>query len=528
MFSRSIPPVSFHRTARKWVASFARLAPAAAGLCLLVAPAGAAPAEPFHFHHENILGTSLDLQVAAADAGQAGAVEAAVLEEIERLRKILSAYDPGSELSRLNAATGPQACSPELLEVLGFYEAWTARSGGVYNGHLGALIAVWKAAEQAGVPPSPAQLAPIVQALAQPGWGVDRAAHTVTRLGGQRLNLDSLGKGYILSKAVVAARAKVPAIRGLLLNIGGDLYASGHDPAGAPWSIGVADPARPADNAPPLTRVRLSDRAISTSGAYERGYTIAGVRYSHILDPRSGRPAEGVASATVVAANNANANALATTLCVLKPEEGLALIKATPGTECLIVAANGRQFRSGHFSDLEDPGSTPAPAAAPAAPAPGVSAAQPGGWPAGFEVALTINLKAPDSGRRAKRPYVAVWVEDASGKVVRTVTVWGNKRKYLPDLRAWWKLAGGADWASTVTRATRPAGEHRIAWDGLDDQGAPLPPGTYTLVLEANREHGTYSIERGRIDCAMQPAKGTIPAAAEFGETQIAYGPATP
>jgi thiamine biosynthesis lipoprotein ApbE len=485
-------------------------------------------AEPFRFHHENILGTSLDLQVCAADEKQAGAVEAAVLDEIERLRKVLSTYDPASELSRLNAATAPMACSQELVDVLTAYDWWTSKTRGAYNGHLGELIAAWQAAEKAGAPPDAAALAPIVRTLAMPGWKIEAPTRTITRLTAQPINVNSLGKGYILAKAVVAARAKAPAVTGLLLNIGGDIYASGHTPAGTPWEIGVADPKHSEDNAPPLTRVRLSDHAISTSAAYERGYTIAGRRYSHIFDPRTGMPADAVASATVVSSNNANANALATTLCVLKPEEGLALVRSLPGNECLIVAADGRQLRSDHFAAIEDAPkvASTTPPATPAKPATPLGA-KPGAWPSGFEVSIAIDLKQPDGGgRRVKRPFVAVWVDNAEGKRVRTVAVWGRERKYLPDLHEWWKGERGEEqWAQSITRATRNAGQHRIAWDGMDDHGAPLPLGTYTITVEANREHGTYAIQSGKIECGKVPAKGTVPAGSEFGETQLSYGP---
>ena len=484
----------------------------------------AAAAEPFRFHHEDVLGTSLDLQVSAADARQAGAVETAVLDEIERLRKILSTYDPASEISRLNAGAAPMVCPQELVDVLTACDFWTTASHGAYNGHLGELIGVWKAAEKSGAVPEAAALQPIVRSLAAPGWKIDPPTRTVTRAAGQVINVNSFGKGYIISKAVVAARAKVPAATGLLLNVGGDIFASGRTPAGAPWEIGVADPKRSEDNAPPLTKVRLSDRAISTSAAYERGYTIAGRRYSHIFDPRTGQPAAGVASATVIAANNANANALATTLCVLKPEEGIALVRSLAATECLIVTADGRQLRSGGFSAVEMPrlASVP-PTSAPAG-------AKSGAWPAGFQVTLTLNLKAPaGGGKRVKRPYVAVWVEDAEGRRARTVAVWGRQRKYFPDLREWWKLARDDEqWAASVTRATRSAGQHRIVWDGMDDQGAPLPPGTYTLVLEVNREHGTYSMQSGKIECGKMRTKGVIAGSTEFDESPIAYGPPEP
>ena len=85
----------------------------------------AADAQVFRFHHEAVIGTSLDLQVTRRMRSRA-AVEAAILAEIERLRKILSTYDPASEISQVNARHAPVACSPELLEVLGFYDFWTA------------------------------------------------------------------------------------------------------------------------------------------------------------------------------------------------------------------------------------------------------------------------------------------------------------------------------------------------------------------------------------------------------------------
>lgn len=498
-----------------------------AAIVLATSASRATEPDVFQFHHENVLGTSLDLQVRAADAAQAALVETTALAEIERLRLILSTYEPASEINRFNASSAPMKVSPELLEVLGFYDFWNVKSGAVYNGHLGDLIGAWKAAEKSGGAPTAAALQPIVRALGQPAWKLDRGAGTATRLPGGALTIDSLGKGYILSKAAAAIRAKVPAAQGFLLNIGGDIFASGFVAAGTRWTIGVADPKRTADNAPPLTQIRVTERGVSTSAAYERGFTVAGRRYSHILDPRSGQPAEGVASATVIAANNANANALATTLCVLSPDEGLALARQIPDVECLIIAADGRQLRTPRFASFEVPrASAPAPESAPAE----VARTKPSLWPAGFEVSIAITLKAPASGgggRGPKRPYVAVWVEDSEYKRVRTVTVWGNRRKYLPDLRTWWQAAAKDEaWAQSITRATRSAGQHRIAWDGFDDQGNPLPPGTYTIFLEANREHGTHAIESGKIVCGKTAAKGTIPAGSEFEATELTFGPA--
>jgi thiamine biosynthesis lipoprotein ApbE len=326
--------------------------------CLVLAgsptpPARPAPLHEFFFHHDHIIGTSLDLHVVAPTQADAESCEQAILDEIERLRIVFSTYDPQSEISLLNRASGPWPASPEMLEVLRDYEIWQQRSQGAFNGQLGELVRTWNDAEKAGVLPTAATLEGIVRQINQPGWEIDERQQTVTRLTRQPLNLNSIAKGYIIQKAAAAARERVPALRGVLLNLGGDLAVWGADPTRRTgWTIGVQDPFHPEDNAPPLALLRVENRAVATSGGYERYYTIGGKRYSHIFDPRTGQPAAGVASATVVAGANVTANALATTLCVLSPEEGLRLVAATPGAECLIVAADGRQFRSAGWNAL--------------------------------------------------------------------------------------------------------------------------------------------------------------------------------
>lgn len=472
----------------------------------------------FHFHHEGVLGTSFDLVVRTHDATMAVRAEEAALAETERLRKVLSTYDPTSEASRLNATGNLSNCPPDLMSVLDLYESWRVSSSGAYNGQLGELVSLWRRAERMGVPPNESELGEIVRTISGSGWSVS-ADKAVLRLNAQPLNLDSLGKGYIIHRAAAAARAALPSTAALLLNIGGDIFASGDGTLSNSWVVGITNPKEPADNAVPLTHVRLAERAISTSASYERGYTVAGRRYSHILDPRTGYPAQGIASATVVANDNPTANALATTLCVLKPEEGLALIEETAGAECLIVADDGQQFRSAGFAAIEVPATGPAKKA---------NESKPSLWPKDFQATLTFALKTPKPGGRGgyRRPYVAIWVDDEKGKRVRTIAVWGNNENYFPDLHDWYY--GEKDrpqWALSIARATRPAGRHRVVWDGRDDSGNPLPLGTYTIVLEANREHGAYAKQRGKIVCGAETASGLIKASSEFEEGQLAYGP---
>ncbi|MBI4662743.1 MAG: DUF2271 domain-containing protein [Verrucomicrobia bacterium] len=480
-----------------------------------------AGSKEFHFHHEGILGTSLDLIVRTEEPEAAVQAEQAALQEIERLRRILSTYDSASEVSRLNAAGGPMTCSPELLEALRAYESWTARSLGVCSAQLGGLTGLWRAAEQTGVPPDAAILAQMVRSLSAPGWKASAGERTVTPPTTCPLNVDSLGKGYIIGKAAAAVRAATPSICGLLLNLGGDIFGGGYATPSRPWIVGIANPLDHADNAAPLTRVLLADRAISVSGSYERFYTVAGRRYSHLLDPRTGFPAGGAVSAAVVADDNVTANALSTALCVLNPEQGLALVKETPGAECLIVTASGEQIRSAYFAALEVPATGDSKKA---------NETKPSLWPNNFKVTLTLTLKGPAGGGGGyRRPYVAIWVENAKRVRVRTIAVWGNQQRYFPNLYDWsYGEKDRLDWAATIARATRPPGRHRVVWDGRDDSGNPVPPGTYTVFVEANRERGTYAKQSGKIACGVEPAEGVVGSTTEFEEGRLAYGPPSP
>jgi thiamine biosynthesis lipoprotein len=472
-------------------------------------------AAEFYFHHDHVLGTSLELIVVAGGPEEAESFEKGVLDEIERLRVILSTYDPASEISLLNSAAGPMACSPELIEVLRKYEEWTTRSGGALSGQLETLIATWKEAEKQGVEPDSRTLAGIVAQIQQPGWRIDEQAQTVTRLTSQALNVNAIGRGYILGKAAAAGRSRVPAVRGFLLDIGGDMTAWGENLEGPDWQVGVADPAGAQDNAPPLTRLRLTNGAVATSGPYQRFYTFGNKRYSHIFDPRTGRPAEGIVSATVMAPDTVTANALATTLCVLAPEEGLRLASLHPGVECLLVTADGRQMRSAGLKSLESP---------PAQTRAAVAQANP--WPKDFQLTVTLTLAKPANLNRYRRPYVAVWLENDQGKAVRTLSVWGKQPRYYQDLSYWWKFAqGDRNLILSVTRATRPPGQYQLVWNGTDDQGNPVAQGTYTAFIEVHREHGKHVRQMGAIVCGAAKVSMTLAKTLETEEARVEYGP---
>lgn len=451
--------------------------------------------QSFRFAREHVLGTSMAMVVDAGAEPAARAAEEAALAEIDRLVAVLSRYEPTSELSRFSATRDePVAVSKDLMAVLSLCDAWTAASGGIFEPGVGALEVLW-ADSSPDEDPAPAVLEELCAELRKPQWRLDAEAGTAVRLGNVPFDTDGLAKGYVIDSACRAARREADGVESLLLDIGGDLMALGD----AERVIAVVDPRSPAENAPPLCRVRIRNEAVATSGDYARSTVVRGERRSHILDPRTGRHAVGIAGSTVIAPDATTADAVATILSVLAPADGVAFVDARPGIECLVVAPDGKTFASRGWAERVLPDED-APASAPG-----------GAWPEKWAFAVEFEIADPSAsaegrggrgGRRggrggARRPYVAVWIEDSEGHAVRTLCLWIEQERWLRDLRRWSRLNGRQrSLIDAVSRATRRPGSYSLEWDGKDDAGAAVPPGEYVVLIEAVREHGTYQLMR--------------------------------
>ncbi len=531
---------------------------AAAGLLSCVAfPAIAAEAAAHgHLHvfqHENVLGTSLELKVLASSPGQADQAETAALGEIDRLAHILSSYESASEVSRwLRTSHQPVAVSAELYEVLALFDQWRERSDGSLDAAAANICQLWQAAARLDRMPEPAAIAAALTAVKQPHWSLDPAAHTATHLSDVPLVFNSFAKSYIASRACDTAMAAAH-VDALLVNIGGDLVLRGD----LTETVAIANPQADAENDPPLASIRVRNQAVATSGNYRRGVTIAGRWFSHIVDPRSGQPVSHVLSATVVAANAADAGALATACCVLQPEASLRLVASLPAAECLLLTADGRHVTSKGWHSLEtvppvlaaaddiqgllvtpqkarliDTATPPSAPPTPAAPAstpgtPGTPAATPALWDETCE--LVVQLELSRFGGRSSRPYVAVWIEDGEKYPVRTLALWSNGGRWLEDLKGWYRsdqlriLAETTELTPSVSSATRPAGKYTLKWDGKDNSGKLVKSGKYTICLEAAREHGTYQIMRQELDCNGTAAKIDLKGNVEIASAALDY-----
>jgi thiamine biosynthesis lipoprotein len=290
-------------------------------------------ARRYHYEYERVLGTSLELQVVTASEAAARRAEAAVLAEIDRLEPILSGWSPTSQLARWQDSYDVSVpVSAELADVLIASDAWRERTARAFDPAAQAIVERLRESTAE----APAVLGPLLDELRGPPWVVDRTGPTARRLSRHAISLDAIAKGYIVTRAAARAR-EVDGVAEVLLNIGGDLQHFGTRPVG----VGIADPSAPAENAPPIAAVRVRDAALATSGGYRRGVIVNGRRVSHIVDPRTGRPAERIASASVIAPDCATADALSTAFSVMDPQESIALADAHPGVGCLLVDRDG-------------------------------------------------------------------------------------------------------------------------------------------------------------------------------------------
>jgi FAD:protein FMN transferase len=476
------------------------------------------------FQRENVLGTSFEMKVGATTPQIAEQAEAAALAEISRESAILSSWDKQSEFSRWLATRGTAVrVSPELFEVLDLFDSWGARTSGALNPAAEVASQVWKAAAAAGRKPSAAELAGAAAAMRAPHWKLDPSARTATHLDSAPLAMNSFVKSYIMNRAVEAAM-QTAGVTAVVLNVGGDLVIRGA------WTepINLADPRSDAENSAPAARLLVKDRAVATSGNYRRGFDIAGRHYSHIIDPRTGGTAEEILSATVISPRPAEAGALATAFCVLSPEESRKVAASVPGTEFLLIARSGQRIVSAGWSQFEAaPSVSPMTFAAKPIPAPAAPAAAGASFDTNFE--LSVNLELAQLGGGARRPYVAVWIEDKDKFPVRTIALWYQKERWLPDLRSWYRddrvraMAEGNDITASVASATRSAGKYSLKWDGKDNAGKLVKAGKYTVCIEAAREHGTYQIMRQEVDFNASPQKLDLPGNQEISNASLDY-----
>jgi FAD:protein FMN transferase len=317
----------------------------APALPLLVA-VSAAPARtpPPVCHEESRVAMGCTATVRACDPGAAAlpAIVGEALDEIDRIDRLMSHYRCDSPLSRLNreAANGPVTVEPELLDFLAECLRWSRESDGAFDVTVGPLMKAWGFFRDDGRIPPEDELARVREVVGYRHVALDREAGTARfDRPGVELDLGGIGKGYAVDRAVEVLRRR--GVASALVNLGGSsVYGLGTPPGKKAWEIGIQDPTHPAKTA---VTVPLRDRALSVAGGYERFFEKDGVTYSHVMDPRTGRPVQGVLSVAVLTGSATAGDALDNVLFVLGPRAGRAHLGRLPGAEALVFLPKGKR-----------------------------------------------------------------------------------------------------------------------------------------------------------------------------------------
>ncbi len=271
------------------------------------------------------MGVDVRLVVYAPDKPTAERACAAAFERFAELDTIMSDYRPDSELMRLCAQAGgpPVPVSRDLFTVLQRSQEVAQRSNGAFDVTCGPLVALWRQARKTHVLPMPEAIA---AARSRVGWRkivLDNRRRTVRLLvPGMKLDLGGIGKGYADDCAQEALRRH--GITRALVEAGGDIVVSEPPPGEKGWKIQVAN----ASKAPQAPVLLFSNRAISTSGDIEQFVDIGGLRYSHILDPRTGQALTDRIQVTITAPNGLTSDSLSKVVSVLGQEKGEPIAKA--------------------------------------------------------------------------------------------------------------------------------------------------------------------------------------------------------
>jgi FAD:protein FMN transferase len=264
----------------------------------------------------------------------------AALDLVDWLEDQLTVFREHSEVSRLNRAAFEREVEvePRLFELLHFAHELHRRTKGAYDVTSGPLSKAWGFYRRAGQMPRDEELAPALARVGSQHLAFNDERRTIRFLKPEiEINLGSIGKGYALDRC--SEQLEACGVADFMLHGGqSSLLARGSHGmmAGEGWWVGLRDPLRPTER---LGEIRLRNRALATSGSGKQFFFHEGRRYGHILDPRTGRPADGVLSSTVLAPTAAEADALSTAFFVMGIELAIDYCRTHPGLGAVLVAA---------------------------------------------------------------------------------------------------------------------------------------------------------------------------------------------
>jgi thiamine biosynthesis lipoprotein len=294
-----------------------------------------------HLLDGRTMGTTYHIQVVTGTFGSVVGLQEKIDRRLDEINRSMSPYLKDSEISRFNRFSqvgGDFPVSWDFLQVMKAAAQIHALSAGAWDGTVNPLVDLWgfgRAGQQDRVPP-PEKIAARLADVGFQNIEISDSGALVKRRSSVSLDLSSIAKGFGVDQVVDVIRQT--GFADFLVEIGGEVYAAGVRPDGRPWRVGINRP-RPGARPDDLYKVvSLQNQALATSGDYRQFFVQDGVRYSHIIDPRTGYPVTNrVVSVSVMADTCTLADGLATAVMVMGAEKGLALINRLEGVDGLIV-----------------------------------------------------------------------------------------------------------------------------------------------------------------------------------------------
>ncbi len=454
---------------------------------------------------ENVLGTSLQLKIKASSREFAESAESQILNYISILQDKLGSAKEGQGLYDYNHSNLNQInISTELNQVMSLFDSWNKVTNNAINANTNILTQFWKDAENKQVPPTIDEINEVILRVNEKPYDL-LPNGSIVKLTEHPLKLHSLAKGYILENAADFA-LNLEGVTGIVLNIGGDITAKGDmiEP------VRITNPSSPEENAQSLGVIYLENKSIANSGSYKQGFQINGVNYSHIFDPKTALPVQEIAHSSVIHENAITAGALATAMNILSKDESQQLAEKFDQSAFLLIDQNKQAYTSENWSMI------------PESSASAISFVNTKEKVWNPNLVLQINLEIADLGGYARRPYVAVWVEDENHKPIRRLALWYRKPRWLPDLREFTSTLREVNMdENSIASATRSAGNYSLIWDGKNDAGDFVPQGIYTVFIESAREHGTYQLIKQAVKCDEKIKNIAIPGNPEIASASL-------
>jgi thiamine biosynthesis lipoprotein len=324
-------------------------------MVILVLPASS-DAKREHLIAGRTMGTTYHITVVTEAAERLNGLKEKIDRRLNAINRVFSTYIKDSEISRFNAfgvAGEKFQVSDDFMQVMRVAKKIYRLSEGAWDGTVNPLVDLWSFGPTRRDPKMPPadEIKALMQNIGFNLIQIEAPHFLIKNLASVTLDLNAIAKGFAVDE--ISELIAVAGFENYLVEIGGEVYAAGVRADGKNWRVGINRPRKDAAFNEVYKAVSIADRAFATSGDYRNFFEIGGVRYSHVLDPRSGYPvSNGVVSVSVIADNCTLADGLATAIMVMGAEKGIQLVNRLDNVECFIVVENS----DGRLLDFSSPG----------------------------------------------------------------------------------------------------------------------------------------------------------------------------